>query len=44
MDDKLPPELQEIADLLWEGAQGAPPPAEDKTWWLINAALWEAEM
>jgi hypothetical protein len=43
MDD-LTPDLQEIADLLWEAAQGAPPVEEDKVWWLVNAQAWEDEM
>lgn len=43
-DESLTPELQEIADLLWEHAQCAPPIELDKTWWMINAPLWEAEI
>jgi hypothetical protein len=43
MDDKLPNELQEIADLLWEHAHSAPPLEDDKVWWLINAHQWEIE-
>lgn len=36
MDEKLPPELQEIADLLWEHAHGAPPIENDKVWRMIR--------
>lgn len=43
MDEDLPPELQEIADLLWEDAHGAPPLVDDKAWWFIHETLWEAE-
>jgi hypothetical protein len=34
MDEELSPELQEVADLLWEAAHGAPPLVEDKVWWM----------
>jgi len=44
MDDlDLPPELQEIADLLWEHAHGAPPVEDDPVWWMLCTRQWEQE-
>lgn len=43
-EDDLPPELNLLADLLWEQAQGAPPLEEDKVWWMINSQMWENEV
>lgn len=39
------PDYWEYHGLLWEaelaGEVGAPPLTEDKTWWLLNANMWE---
>lgn len=35
-EENLPPELQEIADLLWEHAHGAPSIERDKVWWMVQ--------